>query len=49
MYSFTVITWSVSIFALLVVLGTMTFREFRKMNRKPDEFTGSDRLAGSAE
>ena len=49
MASITVIAWSVSIFALLAALGAMTFREFRKMNKKPDEFTGSDRLAGSAE
>ncbi len=49
MSGITVISWSISAFVLLMALGMFTFREFRKMNRKPEDFTGSDRLAGSAE
>jgi hypothetical protein len=44
-----VIAWGVSIFVLLVVLAVETVREFKRMNRHPGDFTGSDRLAGSAE
>lgn len=39
-------------FAVVVVLAALaveTIREFKKMDRNPDDFTGSDRLAGSAE
>lgn len=44
-----VIAWGVSIFVLLAVLAVETVREFKRMNRRPGQFTGSDRLAGSAE
>ncbi len=44
-----IIAWSVAVFALLVALGVETIREFKRMNRHPGDFTGSDRLAGSAE
>lgn len=40
---------SIGVLIALVVLTVATIREFRKMDRKPDEFTGSDRMAGSAE
>jgi hypothetical protein len=33
----------------LVLLAIETVREFRRMGRRPDEFSGSDRLAGTAE
>jgi len=33
----------------LAILAFSTIREFKKMDEKPDDFTGSDRLAGSAE
>jgi hypothetical protein len=40
---------SIGILMALVLLAVETIREFGKMDRKPDDFTGSDRLAGSAE
>jgi hypothetical protein len=36
-------------FLLLSALAAETIREFRRMDRDPKDFTGSDRLAGSAE
>lgn len=44
-----VIALSVAVFALLVALGVETIREFKRMDRDPGNYTGSDRLAGSAE
>jgi hypothetical protein len=33
----------------LLVLAVETVREFKRMDRRPSDFTGSDRIAGSAE
>lgn len=44
-----VIVISIAVLFALILLAAATIREFRKMDRKPDDFTGSDRLAGSAE
>jgi hypothetical protein len=33
----------------LVALAVETVREFKRMDRRPSDFTGSDRIAGSAE
>ena len=33
----------------LLVLAVETVREFKRMDRHPSDFTGSDRIAGSAE
>lgn len=33
----------------LLLLAVETVREFKRMDRHPSDFTGSDRLAGSAE
>lgn len=44
-----VIAWSASVFVLLVVLMVETIREFNRMEHHPRDYTGSDRLAGSAE
>jgi hypothetical protein len=44
-----VVVISLAVFLALVLLATETIREFRKMDRDPRDFTGSDRLAGSAE
>ncbi|MBW8888930.1 MAG: hypothetical protein JF616_14340 [Fibrobacteres bacterium] len=33
----------------LMLLTVETIREFKRMDRRPSDFTGSDRLAGSAE
>lgn len=33
----------------LLYLVLETIREFKRMDRRPSDFTGSDRLAGSAE
>ena len=43
-----VIAWSVAVFVLLVALMAETIREFNRMDRHTDDYTGSDRLAGSA-
>ena len=40
---------SLAVLGSLVFLAAETIREFRRMDRDPGEFTGSDRLAGSAE
>ena len=40
---------SIGVLIALAVLAFETIREFKKMDKKPDDFTGSDRLAGSAE
>lgn len=44
-----VIAWSIAVFALLVALMVETIREFSRMERHTGDYTGSDRLAGSAE
>lgn len=44
-----IIAWSVSVFVLLVALMVETIREFSRMDRHTSDYTGSDRLAGSAE
>lgn len=44
-----VIVISLAVFAALVLLAVETVREFRRMDRNPRDYTGSDRLAGSAE
>lgn len=40
---------SIAVLVALVVLAVETIREFKRMDRNPGDFTGSDRLAGSAE
>lgn len=40
---------SLGVAAALVTLAVETIREFKRMDRNPGDFTGSDRLAGSAE
>lgn len=40
---------TLSVVVCLVLLAAETVREFRRMDRHPSEYTGSDRLAGSAE
>lgn len=44
-----IIAWSVSVFVLLMALMVETIREFNRMDHRPGDFSGSDRLAGSAE
>jgi hypothetical protein len=44
-----VVVMSALIFVLLAALGLETFRELKRMNRHPDDFSGSDRLAGTGE
>ena len=44
-----VLTVSLAILGSLVFLALETIREFKRMDRDPSKFTGSDRLAGSAE
>jgi hypothetical protein len=41
--------FSALIFLLLAVLGVETLNEFKRMNRHPGDFSGSDRLAGTGE
>lgn len=44
-----IIAWSASVFVLLMALMVETIREFNRMEKRPGEYSGSDRLAGSAE
>lgn len=44
-----VIVISLAVLAALILLAAETVREFRRMDRHPSDYTGSDRLAGSAE
>jgi hypothetical protein len=44
-----VVVISFAVFLALILLAAETFHEFRKMDRDPEDFTGSDRLAGTAE
>lgn len=44
-----IVAISFAVFAALVFLAAETIREFRRMDRKTSDYTGSDRLAGSAE
>lgn len=44
-----IVAISLAVFAALVFLAAETIREFRRMDRKTSDYTGSDRLAGSAE
>lgn len=44
-----VIVISLAVLAALILLAAETVREFRRMDRHPNDYTGSDRLAGSAE
>jgi hypothetical protein len=44
-----VIVISLAVLVALVLLAAETVREFRRMDRKTSDYTGSDRLAGSAE
>lgn len=44
-----VIVISLAVLAALILLAAETVREFRRMDRHPGDYTGSDRLAGSAE
>lgn len=41
--------FSAMILVLLVLLAVETIREFKRMNRRPGDYTGSDRLAGTGE
>ena len=49
MLSNPVFYWSLGIFLALAALTWETVREFRQMEKDPRDYTGSDRLAGSAE
>lgn len=40
---------SIAVFIALVLLAVETIREFRRMDRDPRDYSGSDRLAGTAE
>ena len=40
---------TLAIVLCLAFLAAETIREFKRMDRRPSDFTGSDRLAGSAE
>jgi hypothetical protein len=40
---------AVAVVICLMVLTVETIREFKRMDRHPSDFTGSDRLGGSAE
>jgi hypothetical protein len=40
---------SLAVLSALVLLAAETVREFKRMDKKPTDFTGSNRLAGSAE
>lgn len=40
---------SLAVVVALAALAVETIREFKRMDRDPGPFTGSDRLAGSAE
>jgi hypothetical protein len=40
---------SLAVLAALILLAWETVREFRRMDKRPSDYTGSDRLAGSAE
>jgi hypothetical protein len=40
---------TLAVVVCLALLAVETIREFKRMDRKPTDFTGSDRLAGSAE
>ena len=40
---------TLAVIVCLAFLAAETFREFKRMDRKPADFEGSDRLAGSAE
>jgi hypothetical protein len=44
-----VIVISLAVLVALVLLAAETIREFRRMDKKTSDYTGSDRLAGSAE
>ncbi len=44
-----VIVISLAVMAALMLLAAETVREFRRMDKKPGDYTGSDRLAGTAE
>ena len=44
-----VIVISFAVFVALVLFAAATIREFRRMDKKTSDYTGSDRLAGSAE
>lgn len=40
---------ALAVIICLMLLTVETIREFKRMDRNPTDFTGSDRLAGSAE
>ena len=44
-----VVVISIAVVVSLALLAGETIREFRRMDKKPADFSGSDRLAGSAE
>jgi hypothetical protein len=44
-----VIIISLAVLAALILLAAETVREFRRMDKHTSDYTGSDRLAGSAE
>ena len=44
-----VIVFSLAVLFALVLLAVETVREFKRMDKKPADYTGSNRLAGSAE
>ena len=49
MHSTLVLLVTMAVVICLAFLAVETVREFKRMNRRPSDFEGSDRLAGSAE
>lgn len=49
MSTYWVLIPSLGIFALLLLLAVETVREFRRMNKDPRDYSGSNRLAGTPE
>ncbi|HKP97447.1 MAG TPA: hypothetical protein VJ385_17005 [Fibrobacteria bacterium] len=44
-----VVIISIAVMVALVLLAAETVREFKRMDKNPGNFTGSDRFAGTAE
>lgn len=44
-----VLVVSLTVLAALAALAVETIRQFKRMDSHPDDYTGSDRLAGTAE
>jgi hypothetical protein len=49
MHTSLVLLITLAVVVCLALLAVETVREFKRMDRRPGDFEGSDRLAGSAE